>query len=711
MRLQLCIVPGRLPLPAWIAVALLATFGPIARGEITFDWATIGNPGNAADTLTMTKGPGGAAPSPDNTSGYGSVNYTYSIATRNVTNAQYVEFLNQVDPSATSSTLYIANMSNVVIGGLSYPAYSGGIDKNLAAAPGSRYSVKTGQDNFPVVHINWARAARFVNWLANGQGSGGTENGVYDMSVFNTNSYATPPSRAVNAQFFLPSENEWYKAAYYDPSLNGGAGGYWQYGTRSNTSPESVAPPGSANSANIGSGAGGGGSATSLATTGAAFNKDVIYLTNVGAYTSAVSAYGLYDLDGLVYNWTEATRANPSFPDQQLPIFRGGAWVYGDGFAGAAYRNTLNGAGVNNGQYQYWGLRVGTVAAVPEPGTCALLGTGALCGCWLAWRRRSLASGTGPRRHEPKPPIASDAPGCRVSRCRGFTLVELLVVIAIIATLIGLLLPAVQAARESARRTSCMNNLRQACLTLHNYANAKRDRLPDALSNVNSAMTGSGTATYPLHVVILGFAEDEKLRSMFKSSSVFLDTQVPLVSMFNCPNDPSKASVTSTIKGTSSYLSNGVLFYDKPKMAKVSDGTTKTIAFAESFTQTTGTTGAAVVTVYNRRSGDRAPTFAHPANDIAPVGRSNRPGATTQGKWNPGYNCQGANALDDAKSPAIQAAPAVTQADSTRLQACHGDAITLGMLDASVRSASASGDAVVFWSAVTPAGQEQAELP
>jgi hypothetical protein len=181
--------------------------------------------------------------------------------------------------------------------------------------------------------------------------------------------------------------------------------------------------------------------------------------------------------------------------------------------------------------------------------------------------------------------------------------------------------------------------------------------------------------------------------------------------MFNCPNDPSKASVTSTIKGTSSYLSNGVLFYDKPKMAKVSDGTTKTIAFAESFTQTTGTTGAAVVTVYNRRSGDRAPTFAHPANDIAPVGRSNRPGATTQGKWNPGYNCQGANALDDAKSPAIQAAPAVTQADSTRLQACHGDAITLGMLDASVRSASASGDAVVFWSAVTPAGQEQAELP
>ena len=63
----------------------------------------------------------------------------------------------------------------------------------------------------------------------------------------------------------------------------------------------------------------------------------------------------------------------------------------------------------------------------------------------------------------------------------GFTLVELLVVIAIIGILIALLLPAVQAARESARRTKCINKIRQLELAVMNFASTRGDKLPDAL--------------------------------------------------------------------------------------------------------------------------------------------------------------------------------------------------------------------------------------
>lgn len=374
---------------AGVAMLAAATVVSPAHAEVTLDWVTVGNPGNAPDTLVMNK-PNGTLPG-DGTSGYGSVDYEFRISKHHLTNTQYVSFLNTVDPAGTNSLLYIPNMTNLVISNVSYPAYSGGIDRNLAATAGSRYSVKAGQGNFPVVHLNWSRAARFVNWLANGQGPSGTESGVYDMSVFENNSFATPPPRAENAQFFIPSENEFYKAAYYDPTKNAGAGGYWQYGTRSDSVPASVAPPGTSNSANVGegtTGSSGGTSASIMATTGAAFDRDVIYLTDVGAYTAAMSYYGLSDVDGQIYDWTEATRPNINNPSQMLPVYRGGSWQFNDLASGAAFRNAGNGAGVNIGQFQYWGLRVGTVAVVPEPSSLALVAGAGMVLAIAAARRR-----------------------------------------------------------------------------------------------------------------------------------------------------------------------------------------------------------------------------------------------------------------------------------------------------------------------------------
>ena len=335
---------------------------------VTFDWATVGNPGNAADTLVMNKGPAA-----DFTTGYGSVGYTYQISKYDVTNSQYVQFLNAVDP-AGSNTLRVFNtkMADAAANPAGL-AYTGGIDRNLTAANGARYSVKAGQENTPAIWINWASGARFVNWLSNGQGAAGTESGVYDMAVFNGNSFATPPARAPGATIFLPSENEYYKAAYYDPTKSG-TGGYWQYGTRSDTPPSSVGPAGTANSANIGAGTDGqsaGTLATTMATTGSTFNTAVNYLTNVGAYASAKSYYGLFDAEGLVYNWTEGTRE--SFGNQ-LPIARGGSWRYNEGASGAGYRNVYSGAGAAS--YAWYGFRVAGLPSAPPSTITINVGSG-----------------------------------------------------------------------------------------------------------------------------------------------------------------------------------------------------------------------------------------------------------------------------------------------------------------------------------------------
>jgi len=296
-----------------------------------------------------------------------------------------------------------------------------------------------------------------------------------------------------------------------------------------------------------------------------------------------------------------------------------------------------------------------------------------------------------------------------------FTLVELLVVIAIIAVLIGLLLPAVQSARESARRTQCGNQVRQISLAVMNYATAKRERLPDALVNVNAA---TGTVRYPLHVVVLAYAEDERLRQTFTGASSLLTNQIPTVAMYNCPSDATRSLVAaeftgnSAIPGTVSYLSNGALFSANPMLRKVSDGTSKTISLAEAYCRAIAN-GTTVVSQYSRRSGATAPTFAHPdSTTAAPLGRGNRPARSIApgqpGAWGGQFNAQAANAMADVLSPPIQDRPAPANADGLRIQGAHPGTITIGMLDASVRSLSSDVDQIVFWSAVTPAGGETA---
>jgi prepilin-type N-terminal cleavage/methylation domain-containing protein/prepilin-type processing-associated H-X9-DG protein len=125
-------------------------------------------------------------------------------------------------------------------------------------------------------------------------------------------------------------------------------------------------------------------------------------------------------------------------------------------------------------------------------------------------------------------------------RREGFTLVELLVVIAIIGILIALLLPAVQAARESARRSQCINNLKQFALAAHNYENSNKRFPPGRLELGNSGIVGT---EWSQHARLLPYIEQEALGGELRldldpSDPGNLPAQQAQPATFLCPSDP-----------------------------------------------------------------------------------------------------------------------------------------------------------------------------
>lgn len=257
---------GRRPLPLTTRLRLEALESRTML-SVTINWAPVGNPGNAADPATGSL--------------YGAVPYAYNIDAYDVTNSQYVEFLNAKDANGANPLgLYNSNMSNATFGGINY---------NAGNANGNKYSVMSGDGNHPVNFVTWFDAARFANWLNNGQGNGDTESGAYTLlGGTPTPSNGNSITRNAGATVFLPSESEWYKAAYYNPATSS----YFQYPTSSNTAPTASGPIGATNSAN--------------------YNNAVANLTDVGAYIGTTSPYGAFDMGGNVYQWNDALISSSS---------------------------------------------------------------------------------------------------------------------------------------------------------------------------------------------------------------------------------------------------------------------------------------------------------------------------------------------------------------------------------------------------------------
>lgn len=293
-----------------IMVALMAIGSAVstASAAISISTVPIGNPGNAADPVSDT-GYGV----------YGSVAYTYNIGTTEVTNAQYAAFLNAKAVTDTRG-LYNTFMKTGV-GGIARTGTSGSYT----------YAPIAGRENNPVNFVSFWDATRFANWLHNGQGSGDTETGAYTLTPAGIS--ANTVTRNAGWQWAVPSQDEWYKAAYYQPVGQGGdSDDYWLYPTSSNTISTSQA------------------------------NYSALNLLPVGSY--APNFHGAFDMAGNVSEWSEGQ-------DGLMRGVRGGAAVSSDNPLAADYEFY----DFTTREDQYLGFRV---VQTPEPATLSLLALGGL---------------------------------------------------------------------------------------------------------------------------------------------------------------------------------------------------------------------------------------------------------------------------------------------------------------------------------------------
>jgi len=263
------------------------------EGRVSLGFVEVGSPGNPADA-----------------NGRGAVAYRFRIARHEVTAAQWVDFLEHVGRSEPDGGLWNNDMDRERSG--DGPRCQIG----RSGDPGAfRYAVDRDWADRPVTHVSFLDACRFCNWLHNGQGDGDTETGAYTLAGYRGTD-GRRVRRNPGARFFIPTDDEWYKAAYFDPHKPGGPG-YWRYPTRADEPPGR--DPASSNAANVHAGD---------------LLDPVHFTTPVGHFPRAIGPWGTFDQAGNVFEWTDGLE--PPF----LRTLRGGAFDADDGGIHLPVRNT-----------------------------------------------------------------------------------------------------------------------------------------------------------------------------------------------------------------------------------------------------------------------------------------------------------------------------------------------------------------------------------
>lgn len=275
----------------------------------------------------------GDANNPADPDGMGSVDYEYYIGTYEVTNSQYASFLNS---KAATDTYGLYNSLMKITRSGSNGSYT--------------YSVNSGYANKPIGYVSFWDATRFCNWLTTGD----TETGVYNLDAngIANNTITRNQSAWNNGGVAVASQNEWHKAAYYDPTANNNGFAYWEYPTRSN----------------------------SISTADAHY--DTSGTADVGSYTQAPSYYGTYDQAGNVNEW------NDTIDDASSRIRRGGN--YSSHIVEAMSRNDFERSDSPDVETGIFGFRITSLNTIPEPSTYAIIFGSMSLFLTLILRQRSI---------------------------------------------------------------------------------------------------------------------------------------------------------------------------------------------------------------------------------------------------------------------------------------------------------------------------------
>jgi formylglycine-generating enzyme required for sulfatase activity len=326
----------------------------LAQTPVLVETVPVGNPGNAGDTQFNGT--------------YGAVDYRFAIGRYEVTAGQYTAFLNAVaatDPEG----LYHPRMD--------YDADPSreGCNIKRHGAPGSyTYSVAPDWADRPVNYVSWADAARFANWLHNGQPTGAqdlttTEDGSYFLNGMSENNDEALEDvlREPGASWVIPSEDEWYKAAYHEN--DGVTGNYWSNPTGANGAVSNqLSDPDPGHNATCGG-----------TTIGAPY-----YRTEVGAHENSESPYGTFDQGGNVMEFTEAV------PEPDIRRMRGGSWFWG---CSQLFSNTVDDFMHSSDQFSDLGFRLVDLRR-PARRRCGLIGLEVLLVLpAVALRRRRVLRG------------------------------------------------------------------------------------------------------------------------------------------------------------------------------------------------------------------------------------------------------------------------------------------------------------------------------